>query len=220
MDKKDEKTIELLRRVKNKFGNDNTLLLIPHNIRKNAARHFISYCSMHEDLVQIKKYLETLQHPVDVTIKSALTYSIISLYGKCFTDATSTNSPKLEANKLFKSKPRLQATHEFLINLRHNFIAHRGDTAAEREVVYLLIPNNKEKETQIKYGRIKQVSFNNEQKTQILELVNFIIIELQRKIEKKRSTVVKWLYNEFFPSLPPLKLAPLIINNYNLEDPA
>lgn len=53
----------------------------------------------------------------------ALLHSFILQYGKCFTSVGS-GLVKLDAKKVFVGMDQLRATHERIINLRHNTFAH------------------------------------------------------------------------------------------------
>ena len=137
MDKKTKNLIEIVKAFDATYSQKNAVFAIPEFLSKS----FVSYCSMHEDLILIKKYMDKLPMTDSVT-SSALTYSVISLYGKCFTDAAKQKASKLEVRDLFRGgdASKLRKTHDYLMNLRHSFVAHRGDTESEVEAAFLPIP--------------------------------------------------------------------------------
>jgi hypothetical protein len=204
MNEKNKKLLHIIKRVKEKHSDDNMVLVIPHFMSKS----FTSFCSMREDLLIIKKYLERLFKEQDDIIQSALMYSSISLYGKCFTDATENKAPKLEPLQLFKDHIEIFNTHKYLMELRHKFISHRGNTAGEVEVSYLLVPNERE-DAQVRYHRLKQISFDLNMQKKIKTLINFILESLERKIQKSGQKT----YSAFIKNFTPEEMKFMIINN-------
>jgi len=78
------------------------------------------------------------------------------LYGKCFTDASENSFPKLEPSELFSEGGEKFETHKYLMDLRHQFIAHRGDTASEVGVAYLLVPKSDSLDkTRVQFNQLK-----------------------------------------------------------------
>ena len=204
MSEKTNKIIKIIRDAKSAYSEDNIVLAIP----KFMSKHFTSFCSMREDLLLIKQYIQRLDTETDLLVKSSFTYSAISLYGKCFTDASKVNAPKLEANQLFKNDIDLKKIHEYLMDLRHHFISHRGDTEGEVEVAYLLIPKE-EGEPQVRYSRLKQMSFSKEQQNDIMRLADYLLEEVIRKIQKSGQKT----YDAFFKNFTPDLMTIMALNN-------
>ena len=202
---KEERLLEMIRIAKRDFTNDNIVIPIPDFISKK----FTTYCSMREDLLMMKQYCMRLYDEKDKTIQSALTYSIISLYGKCFTDATTSKSPKLEEKEIFKDSGKFLNTHKEIIELRHQFIAHRGETPSEVTAAFLLVPKETNDYTNIRYKRLKQISFSNSMLKEIIELIAFLIKDLEKKIDKAAEKVKKGMLE----NLTPEQLASMNINN-------
>ena len=89
-----------------------------------------------------------------------MTYSLISLYGRCFTEASKNSFPKLESNDIFQEGDGNFETHNFIMELRHNFIANSGDTESEIGISYMLVPkDDKIENSQIRFGQLKQFAF-------------------------------------------------------------
>jgi len=199
---------ELIRLARDKYGDNNMLFVVP----KYAAKSFHSYCSMKEDLQLMKKYLDLLEsNGLTDEIKSSLMYSTIALYGKCFTDASKAKAPKLEAKKLSLSTQET-LTHEYLMELRHRFIAHRGETDSEIESAFFLI-NNVGTNTELRFMRIKQVSFTEKQISDIKDHFEKLDGELDLLIEKTAKKVQTHLLS-FDPEL----MKNLNINNIGGEE--
>lgn len=137
-----------------------------------------------------------------------MTFSIISLYGKCFTDATHNKAPKLESDKLFQEQEELFEIHNYLMDLRHHFISHRGESEGEVEAAYIIIPKA-EGEPQIRYQRLKQVSFTIDQLEEITKLINFVLGELANKIQKSGQKA----YSTYLKLFTPEQMSFMMLNN-------
>ena len=208
----DDKTIRLIKIIKNaitRYSEENFIYCIPGFM----SRSFTAFCSIREDLLLIRKYLIKLQTEKDTLISSALTYSTISLYGKCFTDASGSKSSKLEPNHLFDKSSQLLTTHEYLMNLRHNFIAHRGDSEGEVDAAYLLIPKH-EGESQVRYVQTKQMRLNSEMIKNILLLIDYLIEKVTDKINK----TAKKTYDAYFGNFTKEQMRFMLLNNLKDED--
>ena len=195
MSKTDQKLLAILKLAKAEYTDDNLVIPIP----KFLSKKFTTFCAIRDDLNLIKNYASKLPTERDNTICSALTFSMISLYGKCFTDATSSKSPKLEPNEIFKGEPKFQTIHDKLLNLRHNFIAHRGESEGEVKAAFMLIPKVDNGGVEIKYKGLKQISFSKQELSEIEDLIDFILKKLQPKIDKSARKVKEGLLNNFNP---------------------
>jgi hypothetical protein len=175
------------------------------------SKKFIAYCAMKGDLEMVLNYIEFLKtRPLDLTIKSSLTFSIIALYGKCFTDASKNSYPKLEPNVLFVDQEDFFKTHKFLMDLRHQFIAHRGKTESEIGIAFMLIPKKVgDSQSQIKFNQIKQYSFDIEKLIEFEHLMKYIISDLEKKIQKSGQK----LYDGLLENFTPEQLTFMAINN-------
>src|SRR5690554_1378004 len=209
MDKKTERLIDIIRDAKSKYSEENLVLAIP----KFMSKSFTSFCSIREDLLLIKMYLERLEIEKDIIITSALTYSLISIYGKCFTDATKSKSPKLEPKQIFDENSSYLMTHEYLMELRHNFIAHRGDTENEVEAAYLLIPKE-QGEPQVRYAQKKRMNLDSEKRKEISFLIDFLVPVVMEKIQKSGDKT----YNALFDNFTPEQMSFMLINNVKDEE--
>ena len=208
MDKTTERYIQLIKNAQAEYSAEYFAVAIPGFMSKK----FIAYCAMKRDLELVLEYIELLKtNPQNAIIKSSLTFSTITLYGKCFTDASKNSYPKLEPKSLFKNQDELSATHDFLMDLRHQFIAHRGKTESEIGIAFMLIPKEKESGTrsQIRFNQLKQYTFNTEKLTEFESVITFIISELDKKIQKSGQKLHDGLLNNFTPE----QLSLMIMNN-------
>lgn len=206
MDKTHDRIIQLLKQAQARFADDHMVIIIPSFLSKK----FVGYCSMREDLLLTIEYINLLRKNSDKVIKSALSYSLISLYGKCFTDASKNNYPKLESDYIFKDEPSNLETHKFLIELRHQFIAHRGKTESEVGLAYLAVPKEDSLEkSQVRFSQLKLTSFSDVDLDRIEKLVVFLIEKIMEKIQATGKEV----HNTMLKVFSAEELGLMMINN-------
>lgn len=206
MDIKTQRLILLLKNAQAEYSAENLVIAIPGF----ASKKFIAYCAMKEDLELLLKYIDILKEKPDQTIQSALTFSTISLYGKCFTDASKNSYPKLEPSDLFKDDDDYADTHEILMDLRHQFIAHRGETEKEIGIAFMLVPKGKpEDSSQIRFSQLKQTAFNDDELEKIQKLIIYVIERLVEKIQTSGQKLHDGLMKMFTAE----ELAMMIMNN-------
>ena len=206
MDNKTKRLIRLIKKAQTEYAEDYLVVAIPGFLSKK----FIAYCAMREDLKKTLEYIKLLGTDVNPIIKSALTYSLIALYGKCYTDASKNNFPKLEPKNLFKDDNQLKEVHNFLMDLRHQFIAHRGDTESEIGVSFMVIPKKEGVEqSQVSFSQVKLNAFSPEELAKIMTLINYTIEYLEQVIQKNGQKV----YEVFFDMFTPEQIALMLMNN-------
>lgn len=206
MEKKTERLINLVKQAQNEFAENYLVLAIPGFLTKK----FVAYCSMKEDIELILEYIKLLRNDNDHVIKSSLSYAMISLYGKCFTDASKNSYPKLEPNDIFKNQEKFAKTHEYLIDLRHQFIAHRGETDSEIGIAFMIIPKKEGVDkTQLRFSQLKQNSFSNDNLNEFESLMNFIHDNLMEKIQKSGQK----LHEGYLKMFQPEEIVQMLMNN-------
>lgn len=206
MDKTKERLTHLLKQAQAEYSKEHLVIPVPGFLSKK----FIAYCSMKEDLELILEYINILKTKPDRLIKSALSYSMISLYGKCFSDASKNSYPKLESEILLKGDKENQEMHNSLIDLRHQFIAHRGKTESEIGISYLAIPKkNPLEKSQLRFSQLKQSSFSDKDLNKIEGLIKTLVEKLKEKIQKSGQKVHDGMFKLFTTE----QLGMMIINN-------
>ncbi len=207
MDKTTERYIQLIKNAQAEYSEEYFAFAIPGFMSKK----FIAYCAMKRDLELVIEYIGFLKtSPQNATIKSSLTFSTIALYGKCFTDASKNSYPKLEPNSLFENQDDFLKTHDFLMDLRHQFIAHRGKTESEIGIAFMLLPKKAgDSQSQIRFNQLKQYSFNIQKLTEFENLIKYIISELDKKIQKSGQKLRDGLLDNFTPE----QLTLMMMNN-------
>ncbi|UWX56359.1 hypothetical protein NYZ99_09225 [Maribacter litopenaei] len=209
MNKKQKRYFKLIAKAIQEYGEENHVVAVPGFMSKQ----FSTYCSIREDLRLMLEYIKILKtNPANHYIKSSLTYALIALYGKCFTDSTKTKRPKLEPNQVFSKKKKNRKIHEYLISLRHDFIAHRGNTLGEIGIAFLAIPKGDNGQSQIRYRQSKIISFNDKKLEKTESLVKFLIKEVESKIQKCGQRA----YNGFFNTFSEKEMAVMIMNNLKI----
>lgn len=205
MGKKTDRLIHLIKKAQEQYSDEHLVLAVPAFLSKK----FIAYCAMKEDLELILEYINEMRNNPAIVIKSALSYSLIALYGKCFTDASQSSFPKLEPSDLFAEVDENNETHNYLIELRHQFIAHRGETENEIGISYMLVPKKDSLDkTQVRFSQLKMVGFSNEDLNKFEKLVRYLIEKLLDKIQKSGQKVHDGMLNQFTPE----QLALMLMN--------
>lgn len=205
MDNKTDRLIHLVKKAQEQYSDEHLVLAVPGFISKK----FIAYCAMKEDLELLLQYVEELRNNPTGVIRSALSYSIISLYGKCFTDASKNSFPKLEPSELLKEGEENFETHKYVMDLRHQFIAHRGDTENEIGIAYMLVPKKDSLDKiQVRFSQIKMVGFSKEELSKIEGLIKYLIEKLLEKIQKSGQKVNDGMLKLFTPE----QLALMLVN--------
>lgn len=196
MDKKTDRLIHLIKQTEEKYSEEYLVYTVPSFVSKK----FIAYCAMKEDMELILQYIFELRNNPTGVIKSALSYALISLYGKCYTDAARNKFPKLEPSQLFKDGEENYVTHEYLMNLRHQFIAHRGETENEIGISFMLVSKKESLEkTPVHFSQLKMVGFSNEDLDRFEVLIKYLIERLLEKIQKNGQKVHDGMLNLFTP---------------------
>jgi hypothetical protein len=169
--------------------------------------------SMREDFLFLKdttrkliEFIEVQPEKRDVITKNifmpSLWTAIVITYGRNFTDASKAQKPKLEIKDCFSPDTKhLEETHTYLMDIRHNFIAHRGENDNELSLVYLKLPFE---ETEVKTSnyRIKSLRSINPSKERLLlciELFEHLQTIVEEKLQKQTQKVHSRFLKEFTP---------------------
>ncbi|MEQ5817682.1 hypothetical protein J3362_19365 [Marinobacter sp. NFXS11] len=103
---------------------------------------------IHQDLQQVDAILAELasDNSGSIPLQKGLLFGALALYGKCFTEARGRKTT-LKPESIFKKAPaELKARHDWLMRLRHEFVAHGGDAQEEQlKLLLVLKPAEEEK---------------------------------------------------------------------------
>ncbi|MCG9972768.1 hypothetical protein [Christiangramia crocea] len=179
-------------------------LKIPEHLEPRC----LGYANMFADLEICSNALDKLEKSEDEIITNALFTTIIISYGRCFTDSSSSKTPKLE-DKIFKNNPDLENLHKDLMEMRHNFIAHRGFSDHSVGKAFLQISPSK-MQGSIKVGHLFTNNFSVEELPRYKALFDFTMLEIRKKFSKAEKHIVQ----EIFKDLKPGDLKRLVITDY------
>jgi hypothetical protein len=199
---------EIFRLLIEKIKNEETEtlnFLLPSFLVKGIT----AYVSMKEDLSlvlrQANLLLELNIEPkildpiIRETVIPALWYSTIITYGRCFTAATQSANSSLEKNACFSAQDsQLLEIHEFLMDIRNNFVAHRGDTDNELAIVFMKVPKGEiTAETAFSIKSVRTLSPSTEILQECLKLFSHIQVIVENKIQKQTEKVRNRFLSEF-----------------------
>ncbi len=188
-----QKEEELINDLKNqKDTSDSFIFKVPENLeRKNIA-----YYSIILDLETCKEALLQLKKRNKEIVQTSLFTTIIILYGKCFTDSSTTKSPKLEPDFFDSKNENLRKLHLNLMSMRHNFIAHRGQTEHEFGKAYFQI-YPKTMIWGIKIGLQRKHSFELDEIPEYIKLIELSIKIAYEKYDKIGKKIMEHIMINF-----------------------
>jgi hypothetical protein len=98
------------------------------------------------DLLQAKELMTLIDQVDNDEIKYSLWLSSVVTYAKCFTSANNGRGIKLEEEHVNRFNPESLNYHKGLIELRHSYFAHAGDSESIRaRIGIILSPIHKDK---------------------------------------------------------------------------
>ena len=172
-----------------------------------AAKRVIAYQSMRSDLIQCREsVVELFNKKNNDIIRSSLFHTIVILYGKCFTDATSSKSPKLELVDFGQNKSVIPF-HEELMDMRHNFVAHRGSSKHDLGVAFLSLGVG-DLSRQVRVRQVKRKSLDENRLLNYIELFDFLIRIVEEKFRKEAEKLWNHMLQKYTPNqIAVLKIA-------------
>jgi len=191
----EEKVQNVLKTIQNENNGESINFVIP----RYAAKKIVAYQSIREDLIFCRKSIdELLNVEYNDTIKTSLFHSIVIIYGKCFTDATSSKSPKLELSDFQNGNEILLSLHEEIMDVRHNLVAHRGSTEHDFGFAYLSL-NIVDLKCQVLVKQLRRKMFNRERVYGYIVLIEFLIQLVEEKFYKSGVKVWSHLLDNLSP---------------------
>lgn len=155
-------------------------------------RNVISWCAMIKDITDSLDKEKNFQDPdinKNILIKS-LFVSMITIYGKCFTEAKGRRF-KLERKIIPDEYKEL---HDGFMNTRHNFTAHKGDFKYDTGQMNLLLPGKKRKMHCHIFSELQQVNFMGNDND--LERAIILCEHLRTTLSDKRNQLLSKIYEE------------------------
>lgn len=209
----EEKEKSLIDDLKNQNDGDTFDFKIPEHLEKKN----IAYSSILLDLQTCEQALKQLKKKNKDIIQTSLFTTIIILYGKCFTDSSSSKFPKLELKMFEGQESRFKILHTELMNMRHNYVAHRGMSEHEFGKAYFQI-NPKTMKWGIKVGLQRRHSFELEEIPEYLKLIEFLLIKVQEKYDKVGQKVINHMFENILKNGKGDELEIIKNHNKDLED--
>lgn len=138
-DKLKEEALNLvIQKIRQEQGDAQLYFPLPQYTKKAKA-----YMAMNTDMEFMLEAIDELisfkstENKKEFLEKALWVFFIIT-YGKCFTDASKSKQTKLESSECFKGEgEKLLILHNEIMRMRHEFVAHRGDTEFEQAILYL-----------------------------------------------------------------------------------
>ncbi len=210
-----------------KIKNENDGQHIDYMVPGYTSKKLKTYQSMRGDLIICRDAtVRLIAEKFDHTITTSLYHTIIVLYGKCFTDASSSKSPKLEIKDCFdENNEELYIIHKDIIDLRNNFAAHRGSTEHEVGLAYLKL-NIKDFSRQVRVKQLKRRMPKDTDLPLYLKLFDHLIVLVEKKFEREGNKVWDHMLNEYTaedlamfkiagPKVEPIKIDNKTVSNEN-----
>ncbi len=179
----------ILKNIQENSTNENIEFVVP----KMIAKHIVAYQSIREDLLFCRTVIEKLtNNDYDKALKTSLYYSFIAIYGKCFTEANKSKYPRLNVSDFGTLINKYDKLHNELMNMRHNYIAHRGLTDDDFGVGVFCL-NKKTLSQRIYVNQIKRISFDKDNIDLLKELIDTLIQITESKYLKASLKVKKYM---------------------------
>jgi hypothetical protein len=121
------------------------------------------------------------------TVERSLFISSIITYGRCFTQ---TRGRGTKLDKSDSIKPQFIELHEYIMELRHEYIAHAGISDAEKfyATLHFKRMDSKDIDMRLGYEGFGQIGLNAEQIKLFIELVKDLTTSLKQKREQTVAT--------------------------------
>jgi len=222
--KRDKMALKVILDTDKEFSKDNYIMVIPGDM----SSKFVGYSQMRFDLEYALQCLEELMINKNEVIITSLTYSIVTIYGKCFTkskvnkeqiDLPNYTFPCLEEN-IFKGDENLFETHKYIMNLRNNHFAHRSHTDFEIGGAFSIVPKEEGKKSFVYFSGGAKLSFDNNQISNISDLLNYVHKKVKESVEIQGTKLDKryWELLEELKKESPESVAGMCINKADFSN--
>ena len=183
----------IIKNLKSEIINENDGNYVDVQVPEQLGRQLSGYHSMFIDLSLCVASIERLKdNELDNVTKACYWNTIITLYSKCFTDATHEKFPKLEPKDLKLYDYGLIDRHNQLMSQRNSLTAHRGSSEFDVNYVYASINlTAKTQKVHVKWYKTHQP--NQDELDNSRSLINHALKEVKLKMFKisgKIETIV------------------------------
>ena len=198
--------LQMISKANEDFSNENFTFFIPEKYSKK----FLSWCAIHFDLKFCSEYLEELKNQHSNKFNISFLHTFLILYGRCFMDATSSKSSKLE-KEIFNDVLIALETHSEIMELRHNFVAHRGESESEVGTAFWILGKNSQ-HSEIKLKQIKRSSLPIEKIEKYQIHLHFLIKMVKARLDKHSDKLLTFFENK----IPNEELIKYLINERSI----
>ena len=172
----------------------NTTDQIYYVLSNHISKQWIGYVSIKLDLEYVKKLVEKIILPsvkdMDEEIIKSLWITSVIIYGKCFTSSKG-RKIILDEKNFFKTNFKLKSLHKDLMTLRHNYIAHAGNSIFENIEPRIRLANRDGiLFPHLVYQGYTLKGFDKNVALNFIDLINEILIWLEQKIENVGSLIL------------------------------
>lgn len=170
------------------------------------SKTIISYQNMLSDLSFCHSALIRLRdQKLDDVMAPCAFFSFVIIYGRCFTDASKSSYSRLDES-VFVANSNLLQTHIKIMNLRHDYVAHRGNSEENLGIAYMIF--NIQTLQPAAHGKsISRVTPDKEDYGSYLNLLEFLMHRLREKFVKASIKVWNRLRENYSDS----KISEMII---------
>ncbi|HDJ9612904.1 TPA: hypothetical protein PRS10_004695 [Escherichia coli] len=156
--------------LRNVIGWENIIKNICNNI--NREQHFI-YPDLEKNLI----------------LKSLFISKVVT-YGKCFTEAKGRRFTLQRKHVPEKYRD----LHDSIMNVRHNFAAHKGEFEYDQCGLVLILPGTKKKRCYHIFSELNQINYGNNEEDD--ERFFMLYDSLRKVIKEKRDKLIEKIYAE------------------------
>ncbi|MBT6685170.1 MAG: hypothetical protein HN704_08160 [Bacteroidetes bacterium] len=145
------------------------------------------------DLQYVKQLLEYMKgQEDDELLTKSYWISCIIIYGKCFTDAAKGRGTTLNKEDIFSANSNLGKFHEELMDMRHNYIAHAGDSIFEKmEPRIRLASRGNSSYPHLVYQGYTIKGFSHNVLLEFINIIDYLMEQLSSKIETVGNLVLQ-----------------------------
>jgi len=186
---------EVLKPLRNKLGKATFSLDITESDNK-LIKQYLAYVEITADLKDVKEMLKEQIDCQNELFSYSLFISSINLYGRCFTQAHGRKT-SLKADDCFQKDKELLNYHKAIIEMRHSYLAHAGETSHKKTIATLLMKvHERVIVPQIQYEYLARTNLNKEENKKFIKVVDFLITHSKNKRYDKLNAFFKNITHE------------------------
>jgi hypothetical protein len=183
--KKQQLHHQILQSVYLEFPDKDIYVIPEHSGRKVRELHSILW-----DLVDVHTAFSELLNLKQMNMGKEITLvslwkSAIITYARCFTGSEDGCKTKLEAKECFKGAEHLVPLHTSLMEIRHGYVAHRGNNEFEEIVLVMIVDKLQPKEVNYITRSLRAGTTLFPKLLEQLKLIEYLKQHVQQRIDKQ-----------------------------------